>query len=442
MHPHYYMMLPDPHLLSGFKAQLKQSRDRDQAAWERSRRLVEPPAVQATLKRLIEAIQQASFSPLLRDALIRALRGGSADRIQSLPGEPLKQLTGLPPTKAVRALCVLLGLADEHAQHEDPALNPELIEQFVRAHPNPFDLLLHAQVASVLDLGAGDLSFAVELVEQYSPRLQAQGRELILHCVDRLRPGSQLGGILQADPGLIERLRRTPGVQFQFWGNQDMFELHRAKQVRPRYTVATCYAPPTPTFAYEPTRVARAQIEEDLRRTKGEFRIVKIGGEEALEVQHRGRVLLFPPWKFEIRGPLALLDLVARRGRVAVLGAVDSQVFWELLSQLLADPRFRPRDVIFTSATIPEIFGDVYTELAALPLGASLRLSEVATLRPLLPRVLSDPAEPAQPFRFRYVEVRRGATFPGIPASRTARLFKDMIEEEPPWFLVLVPETS
>jgi hypothetical protein len=35
----------------------------------------------------------------------------------------------------------------------------------------------------------------------------------------------------------------------------------------------------------------------------------------------------------------SLLDLVARRGFLCVLGAVDSQVFWEILAQLLDDAR-------------------------------------------------------------------------------------------------------
>ena len=44
-------------------------------------------------------------------------------------------------------------------------LRSEEIEAFAHSHPNPFDLLLDADVASLLDLGAGDLSFATELVE-------------------------------------------------------------------------------------------------------------------------------------------------------------------------------------------------------------------------------------------------------------------------------------
>jgi hypothetical protein len=43
-------------------------------------------------------------------------------------------------------------------------------------------------------------------------------------------------------------------------------------------------------------------------------------------------------------------------------------------------------------------------------------------------------------YRFRYVEVSRGAVFDGLPASQTARRFSSMKEEAPPWMLVLVPD--
>ncbi|MGH7208980.1 MAG: hypothetical protein ACREIL_06325, partial [Nitrospiraceae bacterium] len=72
----------------------------------------------------------------------------------------------------------------------------------------------------------------------------------------------------------------------------------------------------------------------------------------------------------------------------------------------------------------------------------SVVLSDVADLRQGIPRVLGESAGQPSHYRFRYVEVRRGAVFAGLPSSQTARLFKDMTEEEPPWFLILVPEGS
>jgi hypothetical protein len=90
---------------------------------------------------------------------------------------------------------------------------------------------------------------------------------------------------------------------------------------------------------------------------------------------------------------------------------------------------------------IPHLFGSLYTRLSELPIGGSLVLSDVAKLRSAIPRVfevLEGQEEPS--YRFRFVEVRRGAEFEGMPCSRTARLFRTMTEEEPPWFLSLVPD--
>jgi hypothetical protein len=313
------------------------------------------------------------------------------------------------------------------------------VEQITREAANPFDLLLHGGDASVLELGAGDLSFAWALVECYLTRLQRQHRELILHCIDRLRPGSRLGGPLHADPVLLNKLQKTSpsGLQFRFIGNQDMFELDKTEGLPACYAIVACSAPATPAFAYEPTRLSSTVIEQHLRETKGKYRTVPMEDEEALEVRHQGRSLLFPPWKFEIRGPLALLELLARRGRLAVLSVIDAEVFWELMSQLVDDPSVRPRDVILTPSTVADLFGPLCAKLSLLPIGSRLVLSDIASLRSSLPSVLD---EPGSPYRFRYVEIRRGAVFSGIPASRTAHLFNHMKEEEPPWFMVLVPD--
>ncbi|MGH7235995.1 MAG: hypothetical protein ACREIO_06395, partial [Nitrospiraceae bacterium] len=419
----------DPRLVAEFRGRLNRSRETNQEAWNLSRRLVEPSNLQATLKRLADAIRASSFPPSVRDALLGGLRDGSADRMQALPGDALRQLTGLSPTKAVRALCVLFGLTKgDDLPASDSTFTPAQIEQFVRGRDNPFDLLLAAEAASLLDLGAGDLSFAAELADLYLPRFRQPDKDLTLHCVERLRPGSTLGGRLHVDQDRLERLRHfpSPRLHFRFWGNQDMLELETVKGLRPCYTVVTCHGPATPTFAYEPTRVSRSIIDAHLRKTKGQFRAVRVEGEEALEVLHAGRALLFPPWKFEVRGPLALLDLLSKRGQLGVLSAVDSEVFWEILSQLLEDARLRPPDVILTPSIIAEVFGAVHARLAALPVGGSVVLSDVTDLRQDIPRVLSEPAGQPRHYHFRYVEVRRGAVFPGLPSSQTARLFKDM----------------
>jgi hypothetical protein len=421
----------DPETLAGFRAQLADRLSRDRAEWHESRHLVAPGHFRRTLDRLIAAIETSSYAQPLRMALGEALRAGTTARVQDLPGAPLKQLTGLPPSKAIRALCLLFGLI-RRPDVPETTWSPEQIEAYVREHPNPFDLLLQTDVASVLELGAGDLSFAAALVKQYLPPLESRGRELTVHCQDRLRPGSRVGGQFHADPQRLEPLIRHASrhLQFRFWGGQDMFELDAVRGIWPRYTIVTCQAPPNPAVAFEPSRVSYALIQEHLRKTKGDFQVVREEGEEVLEVRHAGRTLLFPPWKFDVRGPSAFLDLLSGRGRLSILSAVDTEVFWELLAQLLADPSVRPPDEFFTPPVIARVFGEVGEALQALPIGGSVILSDHAALR----------SEAGKRSRFRYAEVRRGALFPGVPASHTATLFPRMTEEPPPWFIVLVPE--
>ncbi len=435
----------DPQLLADFRNRLKRSRDANPHAWDFSRRLIAQAGARSMLKRLASAVEASSLPLPMREALLTGLRGGNAERIRDLPAQVLKECTGLTPTKAVRALCVEFGLTTDQAPSVPvSSMTPAEIEWFVRGCRNPYELLVASDVASLLDLGAGDLSFACELVEQYLPRLSEQQRKLTVHCIDRLQPGSSLGGILHAEEGRLEKLRQwtSPHLEFKFWGDQDMFELEQFKNIWPRYTMVTCHAPATPTFAYEPTRVSPSIIEQHLRRTKGEYRIVRAGGERALEVLHGGRELLFPPWKFEVRGPLALLDLLSRRGKLCVLSAVDTEVFWEVLSQLVADPAARPPDVVLSPALVAEQFGPLYARLSELQPGEACVLSEEAPLRQDLPRVLGTSGAGAAPYRFRYAEVRRGTVFEGMPASRTARQFTNMKEEAPPWLLLLVPDTA
>lgn len=438
-----YSMNVHAQALADFRSQvtkLLHERDRE---WELSRRLVESTRIPSTLKRLIDEVRRVELPDGIRAALAVALKNGEVEKLQELPGPRLKELTGLPPTKAVRALCVWFDLVEQAAARwPAPILGSNEIETFVRAHANPFDLLLESTVSSVLDIGAGDLSFAEELASHYGTPLRERGQSLILHCLDRLRPGSQLGGPLHPERQRLDALRARPELQFRFHPDQDMFALDpldRADTLASRYTIVTCWAPATPTFAYEPTRLSMEIITRDLQRTKGAFRQTQLSGEPALEVEHGDRVLLFPPWKFEIRGPLALLELISQRGCLGVLGAVDGQVFWELLSQLLDDARYRPKDQLFTSDNLPTIFGSVHAQLSALPIGETLDLSRCGELRKQIPRVLPHDAMAAF-YRFRAVHIRHGAVFSGMPASSTARRFQDMSEETPPWLLTLVPE--
>ena len=434
-------MSPDP--LAEFRRIISVRTRQFPGQWEASKKLMESSAFPSTIARLCDAVQSKDLPASVKERLLRLFERSAPRRAQDLDGEGLKSVTGLPPAKALRALAVFFELVPV-AFSKWPAthLSSEEVEKAVCHLDNPFDLLRRTEVTSVLEIGAGDLSFAEELVELYGPELQQQHRPFIVHCLDRLDPRSQLGGPLHPDPERLQRLQRKEGLSFSFFGNQDMFELGDLDQqglLAPRYTIATCWAPATPTFAYEPTRLSETLIRSELERTKGAFHQTRFGKEQALEVLHGGRALLFPPWKFEIIGPLALLSLLARRGFLCVLGAVDAQVFWEILAQLLEEPRYRPPDQSFDPVNLPKVFGQVYDVLASLQIGESIDLANVAALRRHYLQSGSSSFMDGVASDFRYVRIRRGATFPGIPASSTARKFDSMTEEGHPWLVTLVP---
>ena len=436
-------MSAEPSSLAEFRRLVSGRARQFSTQWEASRQLIERQEFAATVSRLLQLVQQRDLPATVKEPLLKLFDRPQAQRVQDLNGEWLKTLTGLPPAKALRALCIFFDLVAAPGSHwATPTIASEEVEQLIRSGTNPFDLLRVVEPASVLDLGAGDLSFAAELVEQYGPDLRQMNRPLLLHCIDRLDPRSKLGPLLHPSQDRLRTLQQTDGVSFAFYGNEDMFDLRPLEDrglLATRYTIATCWAPATPTFAYDPERLAWSIIDEELRRTMGVSKQIRYQGERALEVLHGNRALLFPPWKFDIVGPRALLTLLATRGLLCVLGAVDNQVFWELLAQLLEDPRYRPRDRPFTAANIPEIFGDLYVALARLPIGDSIDLAELGTLRHSLALEQSASSLNQTLVTFRYVRISRGATFPGIPASNTARQFSAMVEEVAPWFLTLIP---
>ena len=158
-----------------------------------------------------------------------------------------------------------------------------------------------------------------------------------------------------------------------------------------------------------------------------------------LEVSNQEKILTFPPWKFNIIGPLALLQLMGERSRVGVLSAIDDEVFWEILSQILADDKFRPWNKIFTKDRIPEVFGQVYRELSSLSNGERIDLSKIAKLRDPMPLGAKPLEKMAKFSKFRYVEIRRGACWEGIPSSFTAKQFPQMREESMPWWIIFIP---
>jgi hypothetical protein len=446
--------LVDPIPLTKFRKQLREVVERRREDWSSSRRLVSPEMVRETIQRLTAALPQSGVDPTVREALLSALLPGETGGVKAVSGEILRRITGLNPTKAIRNLCLFLDLNHDSVNRaifpleqdgEVPtgetiplsAVSQRQVEAAVRATDNPFDLLLTADVASVVDFGAGDLTFEEQLVAAYLPRLEAAGKTLTLHCLDRLDPAAEASSLVRAGKERLQWLGQHPSsrLQFQFFSNQDMFAMQQIPAAPSRYTIAVCHSPASPTFAYEPTRISTEAIQQRLRDTKGEFRRVSKGGHEVLEVRHGNEWLTFPSWKFDVYGPLALLDLLSRHGKLCVIGAIDSEVFWEILSQLLGPDDARPREVFYTEENVRKYFGPVYDTLALLPVGGRTVLTAP---RQDIPRVLG-PEGDRERYGFRYVEIRRGALFSGMPAGRTAYVFEQMTRETAPWFLTLVP---
>ncbi|MFA9561451.1 MAG: hypothetical protein ACERKU_03880 [Nitrospirota bacterium] len=425
------------------RLRVKESRESYPHHWEASRKLMNQESLSTILPALIQSIQEASLVPSLRKCLIEVVKQFGQQKKTRQMHQTLKELTGLPPSKAVRALVVWGVLAvgeKEKGATED--LSAEELENRLRDGRNPYDILLHSQTPSLLDIGAGDLTFERELVNQYIPQLRSHNKMLRLHAFDRLTPGSRVGGVYHKNPDHEEYLKSFPAkeLKYQFWGGMDLEQFRRAKGALPRYTMCTCHAPANPTFAYEPSRLESSLILKHLQSTRGHFHPGRFEGEAVLEVSHQEKILTFPPWKFNIIGPLALLQLMGERSRVGVLSAIDDEVFWEILSQILADHQFRPRNKIFTKDTIPEVFCEVYKELSSLSIGERIDLSKIAELRDPIP-FRAKPLEKTSKFsKFRYVEIRRGAFWEGIPSSFTAKQFSQMKEESTPWWIIFIPD--
>jgi hypothetical protein len=186
--------------------------------------------------------------------------------------------------------------------------------------------------------------------------------------------------------------------------------------------------------------LAPEKIQAHLQASRGYYRLSRYEGEPVLEVSHRGDTLTFPEWKFDILGPVALLTFMAQHSHVGILSAIDDEVFWEVLSQLLAEDRFRPSNEIFTKTLLPEIFGDVYEALSSMAVGERIDLSRLAPLRDPLPFGATMKEGNQRPCRIRYVEIRRGAVLEGVPSSFTARQFSKMKEESTPWWVIVIPD--
>lgn len=428
--------------LAAFRETIKVSRESSPHHWEASRKCMVPETFQTMLPALLQHIQKASLDSSLRDRLVDALQQFSKPTGNKEGNKVLKELTGFPPSKAVRALMVWGLLVDGGGRENPDGLSGVQWEEIIRNSSNPYDALRHTATPSLLDVGAGDLSFEQELVDHYIPYLRTRRTSLSLHAFDRLVPGSRVGGVYHKNLDRERYLQSFPPeeLRFKFWGGMGLETFSKSKGPLPRYTVSTCHAPANPTFAYEPSRLAPEIIHAHLQSSRGNYHQSRYEGEPVLEVSHQGRTLTFPDWKFDILGPLALLRFMAERSGVSILSAIDDEVFWEMLSQLLADDRFRPINKIFTKALLPEIFGKVYAELSTMAVGERIDLSELANLRNLMPFGVATKEDGQMSCRFRYVEIRRGAVLDGVPSSFTARQFSWMHEESTPWWVILVTD--
>ena len=426
-----------------FRAQIKAVRESFPQHWEASRKFMAPEPLARNIPALIQSIQQADLVPSFQKRLIQVVEQFGQGIKTGEIHQDLKELTGLPPSKAFRALLVWGVLAvGEKEQSTEEHCSTEEMEGCLRESRNPYDILLQSGPPTLLDIGAGDLTFEQEIVDQYVPQLRARKTALKIHAFDRLTPGSRVGGVYHKNRERDHYLKSFPAEEltYQFWGGMDLEKFGHAKGVFSCYTMCTCHAPANPTFAYEPSRVDRQLIDDHLRATRGQSRLSRYEGEAVLEVSHQGQDLTFPPWKFDIVGPLALLQFMTQRSRVGVLSAIDDEVFWELLSQILADDGFRPRNKIFTNETRPTIFGDVYKELNSLAIGDRIDLARVSTFRDSMSSEKTPLTTPSFWPKFRYVEIRRGALWEGIPSSFTAKQFSHMEEETPPWWIIFLSD--
>jgi hypothetical protein len=159
-------MNPDP--LAEFRRVVSCRARQFPGQWEASKKLIEGTIFPSTIARLYEGVQSKDLPDAVKETLLRLFERPVPRRLQDLDGKCLKSITGLPPAKALRALAVFFELVPVAASKWPVAhLSSEEVEEAVRNLENPFDLLRRLDVASVLEIGAGDLSFAEELVELY-----------------------------------------------------------------------------------------------------------------------------------------------------------------------------------------------------------------------------------------------------------------------------------
>src|SRR2546426_7554807 len=145
-------------VIADFRRRLREAVENNREVWAASRRLVAPSVAAETLQRLHEAVAGSSLDRGIREELLRVLALAGRDGLQAISQEGLRELTGLNPTKAVRNLCLLLGVgAGTVDAGAVSSIKQEKVEAGVRGQANPVEVLREADVAPVGDCGAGGL---------------------------------------------------------------------------------------------------------------------------------------------------------------------------------------------------------------------------------------------------------------------------------------------
>ena len=120
-----------------FRKRIQETRESYPHHWEASRKLMTSEFLSATLPALIQYIQTASLMPSLQERLIEVIQQFGHQKKTRQVHQTLKELTGLPPSKAVRALIVwgILVVNEQQARRED--LFPEELERRLQEDCNP-----------------------------------------------------------------------------------------------------------------------------------------------------------------------------------------------------------------------------------------------------------------------------------------------------------------
>ena len=101
--------------MAEFRRAVHRSARESEQKWEDSRRLLDSAVLPSILVQLVERSQDAMLPLEVKAALSASLRQDQVHGVQDLDGAALKALTGYPPSKAVRSLCLYFGLVQDRS---------------------------------------------------------------------------------------------------------------------------------------------------------------------------------------------------------------------------------------------------------------------------------------------------------------------------------------